>query len=290
MNLSNITDVIIQTINTLFGNLFSSIDNNIYTVLDDITFIDTDILSTSHFRSIFGSSVSEGFLLIANALLLGFSLYYAVKLLFANFGITQAESPYRFILKLMILGIFTNSSFFLCEQIIHIVSLFSSTIRNLGEELFDTSICFSSLIQKINTVISIESAQVDIFSIDGILKGFLSFGFFNLILSYSIRYIILKVFVLISPFAILSFSVAPNFFKSWLRCFLSLLLLQILVAIVLLLLFSIDFQAGSLFSKFIFVGAIYSLMKANSYIKDLMGGINTEIVHGFQSIKNSHIV
>ena len=36
---SNITSTIIETINTLLGNLFSSIDNNIYDVLDDVTFI-----------------------------------------------------------------------------------------------------------------------------------------------------------------------------------------------------------------------------------------------------------
>ena len=290
MNLSNITEVIMQIINTLLGNLFSSIDNNIYTVLDDITFIDTDILSTSHFSAIFGTSISDGFLLIANALLIGFLIYYAIKLILANFGMTQIESPYQFFFKLLLLGIFMNSSFFLCEQVIHIVSLCSSSIRNLGEDLFHTPICFSNLIQKVNTVISIESSSINIFSIDGILKSFLSFGFFNLILSYSVRYVMLKVFILISPFAILSYSVHPNFLKSWFRCFISLLFVQILVSIVLLLLFSIDFQTNDLFSKFIFVGAIYSLMKANSYVKEFLGGINTEIVHGFQSLKNNFTV
>lgn len=288
LNISNITEIIMQTINTLLGNLFSSIDNNIYTVLDDITFIDTDILSTSDFLSIFGDSVSNGFLLIANAFLIGFLIYYSIRLILANFGITQIESPYQFILKLILLGIFMNSSFFICEQIINIVSLLTSSIRALGEDLFNTSICFSNLIQKINNVISIENSNINIFSIEGILKSFLSFGFFNLIISYSIRYIMLKVFVLISPFAILSFSVQPNFFKSWIRCFISLLFVQVLVSIVLLLLFSIDFNSSNdLFSKFIFVGAIYSLMKANSYVKEFIGGINTEIAQDFQSIKNN---
>lgn len=276
-----------QTINTLLGNLFSSIDNNVYTVLDDITFINTDILSTSDFLSIFGNSISDGFLLIANALLIGFLIYYSLKLILANLGITQIDPPCQFLLKLILLGIFMNSSFFICEQIINIVSLFTSSIRGLGETLFNTPICFSNLIQKINNVISIENSNINFFSIDGILKSFLSFGFFNLILSYSIRYIMLKVFVLISPFAILSFSIQPNFFKSWIRCFLSLLSVQILVSIVLLLLFSIDFNSNNLFSKFIFVGAIYSLMKSNSYVKEFIGGINTDIIHGFQSLKNN---
>jgi len=289
LNISNITDIIMQTINTLLGNLFSSIDNNIYSVLDDITFITTDILKTSDFLSLFGNSLSDGFLLIANALLVGFLIYYSIKLILANWGISQIESPYQFIFKLIILGIFMNSSFFICEQIINIIYLLTSAIRGIGEDLFNTPICFSNLIQKINNVISIENSNINIFSIDGILKSFLSFGFFNLILSYSIRYVMLKVFILISPFAILSFSVQPNFLKSWIRCFLSLLFVQVLVSIVLLLLFSINFNGNDLFSKFIFVGAIYALMKANSYVREFFGGINTEIMNGFQSIKNNFI-
>ena len=51
---TNVTETIINTINTIFENLFSSIDNNLYSVLDDITFISTDILNDSNFERIFG--------------------------------------------------------------------------------------------------------------------------------------------------------------------------------------------------------------------------------------------
>ena len=38
-NAKNITQIIIETINTILQNLFSSIDNNLYEILDDIIFI-----------------------------------------------------------------------------------------------------------------------------------------------------------------------------------------------------------------------------------------------------------
>ncbi len=41
----NITEVISNSINTLFNNLFSSIDNNTYLILDEITFINPDIFN-----------------------------------------------------------------------------------------------------------------------------------------------------------------------------------------------------------------------------------------------------
>lgn len=286
MDISNITDTIIQTINTIFGNLFSSIDNNIYSVLDEITFVDTDILKTAHFENIFGSSIDSGFLLIANALIIGFVIYYAIKLILSNFFVCQVEPPYQFILKIIILAIFMNSSFFICEQIINIISLMSSSVRALGEELFGINICFSSLVEKLNSVIYLENTNLNIFSIDGIIKSFISFGFFNLIFSYSVRYIMIKVFILISPFAILSYSTSPNFLKAWIKCFLSLLLVQILVSIVLLILFAIDFNSSNLFSKFIFVGAIFSLIKSNTYVRDVMGGISTDIQNGMSGLKN----
>ena len=39
----NITQIIIHTINNIFSNIFSSVDNNLYSILDNVTFIDTNI-------------------------------------------------------------------------------------------------------------------------------------------------------------------------------------------------------------------------------------------------------
>ena len=77
---SSLTNSIIQTINSIFQTLFSSIDNNIYKVLDDLVFIDSNILNGSIFEKIFGTNTSNGLLVIANSLLIGFSLYYAIFL------------------------------------------------------------------------------------------------------------------------------------------------------------------------------------------------------------------
>ena len=63
MEQTNITQIIIDTINTLLGNLFSSIDNNLYNVLDDITFINSNILYDKNFEKLFGTSTTNGILL-----------------------------------------------------------------------------------------------------------------------------------------------------------------------------------------------------------------------------------
>lgn len=55
----SMADTIITTINTILENLFSSIDNSLYSVLDDITFISSDILQETHFKNILGTSAEN---------------------------------------------------------------------------------------------------------------------------------------------------------------------------------------------------------------------------------------
>ena len=113
MENTDITQIIIDTINTILGNLFSSIDNNLYSLLDDIAFIDSDILNGNNFENIFGTSTSNGILLISNSLLLGIIVYFAIKFLLSHFTYTQVEKPYSFFIKLIICGICMNCSYFL---------------------------------------------------------------------------------------------------------------------------------------------------------------------------------
>ena len=276
MEENNITQIIIDTINTILGNLFGSIDNNLYSILDDISFISSDILDDKNFENIFGTSASNGILLIANSLLLGIILYFSIRYLLSHFTYSQIENPTSFILKLIIYGICMNFSYFLISQFIDIFSNISLAIRNIGEILFKKNICFSELILYINNHISINTSSLDFFSLDGIIKGTLSISLLNLVLSYSFRYILIKVFVLLTPFAFLSNSLSSTswFFKSWFKNLFSLLFIQIIISIILLLLFSIDYSSN-LFSKFVYIGGMYALIKSNSFVRDFIGGVST---------------
>ncbi len=278
MEQSNVTQIIIDTINTILGNLFSSIDNNLYNLLDDITFVDAGILHDKNFENIFGTSTSNGILLIANSLLLGIILYFAIRYLLSHFTYSKIESPHSFLIKLIICGICMNCSYFLLSQFLDIFSNVSLAIRNLGESLFNKNICFSELILDINKNISVDVSSIDVFSLDGLIKSIISVSLLNLVFSYSLRYILIKVFVLIAPFAILSNSLLSTswFFKSWFRNLFSLLFIQVVVSIILLILFSIDYSASNLFSKFIYIGGLYALIKANSFVREFLGGVSTD--------------
>ena len=280
-NASEITQTIINTINSIFSNLFNSIDKNLYDVIDDLTFVSSDILKDKYFENIFGTSSSNGLLLIANSMLIGFILYFSIKHLTSNLTYSKIENPMQFIFKLIIVGIAMNCSYFIIEQILNMNSNISLAIRSIGEDLFNKKICFSNLITSINSNLNITAENLNIFSVDGIIKGTTTISLINLVTVYSLRYVMIKIFVLLSPFAILSLSLENTswFFKLWAKNLFSLLLIQIIVSLVLLILFSVDYNSNDLITKFIYVGGIYALVRANSFVREFMigSGISTNV-------------
>ena len=276
---SSLTNAIIQTINSIFQTLFSSIDNSVYQTLDELTFINPSILQDSLFEKIFGMNSSNGLLLIANSLLVGFALYYGIRLIYSYYMNLQIERPYQFVFKLLIFGIVMNCSYFFCEQLIELNSLISDAIRSIGSNIVGHDVSFSELINQLNDIITIGESEFNIFSFDGLIKGFISFGLFQLIFSHALRFIMIKIFILLTPFAILTLINQSTswFFKTWFRTLFSLLLQQSFISIILLIIFSFDFNAEDIFSKLVYIGGIYALMRANTYMRSLIGGISTDV-------------
>lgn len=282
MDIENISNII----NSVFSNLFSSIDNSLYNILDDITFISSDILNDSYFASIMGNQTTAGIILICNSLVLGFIIYHAITSLLTNITFNKTLSHGKFFLRLVVFTILMNFSPFLCSVILDLVSIVCLSIRNIGEILFNKNICFSSLIQEINSVIYINSSSVNIFSLEGIIKAFISVGLFNLVFSYSLRYILVKLLILISPFAIICLISEKSawFFSSWLKAILSLLFIQIVVSLILLLIFSLDLSSQDLLTKLLLLGSIYALMRANTFVRELIGGISSDVSINFRNL------
>lgn len=132
-----------------------------------------------------------------------------------------------------------------------------------------------------------EVGNINVFSLDGIIKGTLTVSLLNLVFSYSLRYVMIKILILLSPFAFLSLIMenTAHFFKSWYRNVFSLLFVQIVVSIILLLLFSMDYSKANLLNKFIYIGGIYALIRANSIVRELFGGMSTSVQSGMSRLK-----
>lgn len=284
MDQTEVINIIIETINTLFNDLFSSIDNHIYANLDTFTFINNDILKNSIFEKLLGANGKTGILYLSDALLLGIIIYYAIRYSYSSFSGSNVEKPTQFVFKMIILGILINSSYFISDQILQLNFLISSSIQEIGEEIIGKQISFSNLIKELNSVISIGSNSFDLFSFDGIIKGFISVGLLNLLFSYSLRYVMVQVFVILTPLIFLSLMNSSTYwiFKSWFKAFLALLLLQSFISIILIVMLSFSTS-----NKILLIGAIYSLIRANTYMKEIFGGINIEVSNNISSFASS---
>lgn len=132
-----------------------------------------------------------------------------------------------------------------------------------------------------------DASNINVFTLDGIIKGTITVSLLNLVFSYSLRYVMIKILILLSPFAFLSLTMenTAHFFKSWFRNLFSLLFVQIIVSIVLLLLFSMDYSKANLLNKFIYIGGIYALIRSNSIVRELFGGISTTVQSGVSKLK-----
>ena len=157
-----------------------------------------------------------------------------------------------------------------------------------GGNFLHADICFSKLVSISDAIIKVEGNNANVFSIDGIIKTIVSIGFLNLIFIYSIRYILIKVFVLISPFAILTLSTrsSSTLFRSWLKCFLSLIFIELFADLILIVMFSIEYSSTNLVSKLLFIGSIFALMKVNNYVRDFVGGISIDTYNSMYGMRN----
>ena len=98
--------------------------------------------------------------------------------------------------------------------------------------------------------------------------------------------LLIKIFVFLSPFAFLSLILDSTswFFKTWFKNLFSLLFIQVIVSLVLLILFSLDFSSSNLLNQFIYVGGIYALIKANSFVREFIGGVSTNVSQSVQNL------
>lgn len=222
----------------------------------------------------------SGLLYLADAMLVGIALFYIVRFYYSNVTDATVERPSQFIFKLFIFALFVNFSYFFVEQFINILYLLTSSVQAIGKEVTGLDVSFSELIVCVNDILSVESDDFNFFSFDGIIKSFVTFGLVNLLILYSVRYILIQVLILFTPFAILSLinSTSSWIFKTWFRSILSLMLVQLFIALALIVVFIVKD------SKLLLIGGVYALSKINDYIREMFGGISFNVSTNFSSI------
>lgn len=268
--------IISNSLTSIFTSIFSSLDNSFYYILDNLAFINTTILDNAMLTKILNTNKTSGILAICNSLILAFVLYYSIRYLFSHLIYSKTESPKEFIVKAIVFGALMNNSIWFCEQLIYIVDFCSSFLIYTAEQFSNLTISFSEFIKLLNSSLFWTDSANNLFSFSGIVKSFASIGLVNLVFSFSLRYIMVLVLIMFSPFAFLCLlnTTTSWIFKSWIKTFISLLLYQLLIAFILIISFSFGSLATTLLSSVFYVGTIQALERSGHFIKEMIGGIS----------------
>ena len=117
---------------------------------------------------------------LSEALLFGFLLYYAISYLFSFLTCSHFQKPLSFISRLFFSALLIHFSLPICEKVIDFFYLISSILRTIGLYIFPFELSFSILYEKISKLFFANlTLPFKFFSFDGILKSFLSFGFYK---------------------------------------------------------------------------------------------------------------
>lgn len=287
MQYENIVDILNSSISSLVNNLLTSIDTNVFSILDEIVFINNSILNDKYFISFFTKKFSIVYL--SEALLFGVLLYYSISYFFSKFTCSNFQKPISFIPKLLFSAVFIHFSSSICGYLIDFFDLITNIIREIGITIFSVRISFSLIYEKISLLFMSDlSTTFMIFSFDGILKSFISLGFINLLFTYSIRFIFIKILLIISPFAFLSLSLDQSswIFKIWLKNLVGQLFSQIFICVILLIILSFQNSFNLTVTKLLYIGSLICLIKANTFVKDFTSGFTSDISSGLSNLKN----
>ena len=267
---------ILNSLNVISEKLFKAVEGQVYEVLDKIVIIGPEILKTEPLKNIFFENKINGIIIIANAFILFYVIYYIFTQLISLYNGDKAENIYHFILKLIFITIIVNNSYFLCEQILTINEGLTDAISIFTKEVSNQEISFSNLKENIISMKNFMNSEL--LSLDGLIKGVISFGSVSILLNFAIRYVTIIFLIIISPLAFVTLgnNLTSGIFKTWFKIFLINLLTQVIVKLVIFIPIMYK-DVNNIMYKIVLVGSIYILYKINSFAKELFAKISSDV-------------
>ena len=268
---------IINAINTVAEKIFKSVEGEVFKGLDDLLIIDETILEKDPLSTLFIKAETSGLILLISSFILFFFVYYVLSRVISMYNGEVSENIFKYILRIIVCVILSTSSIYILKEILMLNGIVTNIIAQIGKDLTGETICFENLREVITNLDKYMSSEA--LSIDGIIKGVISFGASTILISFAIRYVTLIFLIIVSPITIMfaSSSATYGIFKSWSRLLIINLLVQNIVVIILMIPLSIKNSNNESF-KIILVGSIYLLYRVNNFTKDFLGNISERIV------------
>ncbi len=270
---------ILNNLNVISEKLFKSVEGQVYEVLDNIVCIGPNILTEEPLKNIFFEDKINGVVIIANSLILFYFIYYIFLQLISMYNGKPMDNTYLFMLKIIVAVLLINNSYYICEQILELFYTFTEAVNLLGKDIVKNDVTFENLKE---VILSIDDfMKNDLISLNGLIKGVVSFGMLNILISFAIRYVTVIFLVIVSPIAIscMSSSISVGIFRSWVKLFVVNMFVQVITKFILIIPLMYK-EIDTIMFKIILVGSIYLLYKVNNFTKEFLVKITDDIKVG----------
>ena len=275
---------IINSLNTVSQKLFKSLDDEIFEKMDDLVNVNSDLFNKSPLKDVFFQDKTNALIIIANSLILFYVIYFVFLKLISIYNGNKSQSIYMFVIKLIIVTVMVNFSYYICREIVNMIGLLTDCVDGGLYDLLGKKVSFVSLKENIVKIDDIINS--DLLSLNGIIKGIISFGSISILINFAIRYVTIIFLFIISPFAFifLSNELTIGIFRTWFKTLFVSLMTQIIVKFIIFipLLYK---DINSMTYKIILVGSIYIIYKINGFTKEIFIKIssNNQINNIFNS-------
>ena len=270
------TQNLVNSLNTVSQKLFKSIEQEVFVQIDKIVNISPDLFDKEPLKNFFIQDKINAIILIANSLILFYVIYFIISKMISVYNGNKSDSVYVFVIKLVVVSVLVNSSYWICKEIINLNSLFTDCIEQFMKDITGKVVNFESLKENILELNDI--LKNDMLSLDGVIKGVISFGSISILINFAIRYVNIIFLVIISPFAFVSLSsdLTLGIFKTWIKTLVVSLMTQVILKFIILIPMLYK-DVNNMMYKVILVGSIYIIYKINNFTKELFVKITSDM-------------
>ena len=191
---------IINNFNDILNKFSFSLKKDGYKILDNISEIDINIFNREPIKTLCLDKNISVFILILNTLISAIILYYFFKCVLSLYSDTNISNIYYFVIKVILVAILSFNSIYICKEVININSLFSKTMGIFLEEVCENEINFDFLDDNISTLDGVFETT-DKVGLNGLKDMVVCTYIISLIIFLSIRYVIILLCIILSPFA-----------------------------------------------------------------------------------------
>lgn len=261
---------ILNSLNGIVEKFSLSFGEDFFKLLDEIILITPRVLKEEPLKHIFSAS-ENGIILIANSLILFYSCYYIFSRIVNMYNGVNGENVSYFVIKLVIVVLLVNNSYYICEQILNFNELFSSTISEFSNEVINKEPNFANLqdeVMKLEDVINNDNL-----TLDGIIKSMISFSSISLIIVFAIRYVTIIFLIIISPLALMCMfsNITRGISKTWGKVLFVNLIIEVFIKLIILI--PLAYKKEDIIYKVILLGSIYVLLRINNFVKEFVAQI-----------------